>query len=55
MVVAAGTARLWDVAIPRHLLGAVCSIAGRALTRAQWAAYAPAEPYRPVCAARGGP
>ncbi len=43
-----GTATLWDVAFPRDLLGAVCSIAGRSLTRQEWATYVSA-PYLEGC------
>jgi len=45
-----GTARLWDVAFPRDLVGAVCAIAGdSSLTRAQWAAEVPSEPFEQTC------
>jgi WD40 repeat protein len=45
-----GTARLWDVAFPRDLVGAVCAIAGNSsLTRAQWAADVPSEPFEQTC------
>lgn len=44
-----GTARLLDVAFPRDLTGAACALAGRSLTRREWHAYVPAEPYRTVC------
>ena len=45
-----GTARLWDVAFPRDLVSAVCAIAGdSSLTRAQWTADAPSEPFEQTC------
>jgi WD40 repeat protein len=34
---------------PARWLAAACSIAGRDLTRAEWARYVPDEPYRRVC------
>ncbi|MGW4424539.1 WD40 repeat domain-containing protein, partial [Streptosporangium sp. NPDC004631] len=45
-----GTVRIWDVALPRDLLGAVCDIAGRSFTAEEWPRYIPGEPYRqPNC------
>ena len=45
-----GTARLWDVEFPHDLVGAVCAIAGdSSLTRAQWAADVPSEPFEQTC------
>jgi WD40 repeat protein len=45
-----GTARLWDVAFPRDLVDAACAIAGdNSLTRAQWAADVPSEPFEQTC------
>ena len=45
-----GTARLWDVAFARDPVSAVCAIAGdRSLTRAQWAADVPSEPFEQTC------
>ena len=44
-----GTATLWDVAFPHHLLGAMCSIAGRSLTRQEWSTLVPSEPYLRAC------
>jgi hypothetical protein len=42
--------RLWDVAFPRDLVAAACAMAGhRSLTRAQWAADVPSEPFEPTC------
>ena len=44
------SAQLWDVAFPRDLIGAACAIAGdTSLTRAQWAADVPSEPYEQTC------
>jgi WD domain, G-beta repeat/MTH538 TIR-like domain (DUF1863) len=44
------SAQLWDVAFPRDLIGAVCAIAGDiSLTRAQWAADVPSEPFEQTC------
>lgn len=39
---------LWDV-YPRSWVQRACSIAGRDLTRAEWAASLPDQPYRSVC------
>ena len=44
-----GTARLWDIAFPRDLPRAVCAIAGRSLTRAEWNTYAPTESFQRTC------
>ena len=44
-----GAARLWDIAFPRDLPRAVCAIAGRSLTRAEWNNYAPAESFQRAC------
>jgi WD40 repeat protein len=44
-----GTARLWETAFPVNLVDAACSITSRTLTRQEWAAYAPSEPYQKVC------
>ena len=44
-----GTVRLWGVTLPDDPLDAVCSIAGRSLTRQEWNTYISAEPYQPVC------
>ena len=44
-----GTATLWDVAFPHDLLGAMCSIAGRSLTRQEWSTLVPSEPYLRAC------
>jgi hypothetical protein len=44
------SAQLWDVAFPRDLIDAVCAIAGDTpLTREQWAADVPSEPYEQTC------
>ncbi len=52
-----GTVRLWNVATPSHSLAQtanlvryLCALAGRPLTRAEWARYVPHLPYQPVCA-----
>jgi len=44
-----GAARLWDIAFPRDLPRAVCAIAGRSLTRAEWNTYAPTESFQRTC------
>jgi len=51
-----GTVRLWNVATPSHsladatnLVRYLCALAGRPLTRAEWARYLPHVPYQPVC------
>ena len=50
------TIRLWNVATPGHILGDttnlvryLCALAGRPLTRAEWAQYLPNLPYQRVC------
>jgi hypothetical protein len=42
-------ATLWDVAFPRNLVNAVCSIAGGPLTRQNWSTYIPSAPYVRAC------
>ncbi len=42
-------ATLWDVTFPRDLLSAVCSIAGRPLTRQEWSTYIQSAPYVRAC------
>ena len=49
LVTAGGSIRLWNVAFPRDLLGAVCAIAGRSLTRQQWNTYVPSQPFQQAC------
>ncbi len=44
-----GTARLWAVGFPANLLGAVCAVAGTALTPAQWNLYVQSVSYQPTC------
>src|SRR5262249_20440366 len=51
-----GTVRLWNVATPSHsladttyLVRYLCALAGRPLTRAEWARYVPHLPYQRVC------
>jgi transcriptional regulator with XRE-family HTH domain len=51
-----GTVRLWSVATPSHSLGDttnlvryLCALAGRPLTRVEWARYLPHLPYQRVC------
>jgi WD40 repeat protein len=44
-----GNAQLWDVTLPGNLPSAVCSIAGRSLTRSEWSTYIGSEPFQPVC------
>ncbi|MFI0423533.1 hypothetical protein [Spongiactinospora sp. 9N601] len=46
---AGGSVRLWDMSLPSDPAAAVCTIAGRSLTRTEWAEYLPGEPYREVC------
>jgi hypothetical protein len=48
--------RLWNVTAPRHnvakttdLMRYLCALAGRSLTRAEWATYVPHLAYQPVC------
>jgi WD40 repeat protein len=48
-VSADGTARLWNVALPADPVAAVCAIAGRSLTRAEWKRYVPQEKYLKTC------
>ena len=50
------TVRLWNVAKPTqnladatHLMRYVCALAGRSLTRPQWAQYVPNLAYQTVC------
>ncbi len=44
------TVRFWDVTIPANISVAVCAIAGRSLTQAEWARYVPAGvKFRTVC------
>jgi WD40 repeat protein len=42
-------ASLWDVTFPRDLLGAVCALAGRPLTRQEWSTYLQSAPYVSAC------
>ena len=51
-----GTVRLWNTATPgqnlaetTNLVRYLCALAGRDLTRAEWARYVPHLPYQPVC------
>ncbi|WP_147312520.1 protein kinase domain-containing protein [Thermomonospora umbrina] len=45
-----GTVRRWNVAIPADPVAIACSIAGRTLTRTEWAQYvAPGIGYRDIC------
>jgi WD40 repeat protein len=46
---AEGTAALWGVGFPRDLLGTVCAIAGRPLTRQEWSTYIQTAPYIKGC------
>jgi len=43
-----GTARLWHTRLD-ELMELACNLAGRNLTRAEWAQYFPGEPYRKTC------
>ena len=38
----------WDTDLD-HTVEAVCRMAGRGLTREEWATYLPAQPYRDLC------
>jgi WD40 repeat protein len=40
---------LWDVAIPKNLVAAACSIAGGPLTHDEWNHYISAEPFQDIC------
>jgi WD40 repeat protein len=44
-----GTVQLWDVAYLTDLVPYLCASAGRSLTRAEWAGYAPGPAYRSIC------
>ncbi|MEV4382979.1 AAA family ATPase [Streptosporangium sp. NPDC049644] len=44
-----GTIRQWDIARPPDLLKAVCGLAQRPITAAEWELYVPGEAYIPVC------
>src|SRR5262249_11789065 len=39
---------MWDLR-PRRWVDAACVVAGRALTRTEWAQYMPGRPYKPAC------
>lgn len=41
--------RLWDIATPKNLVAAACSIAGGPLTQNEWNHYISAEPYQDIC------
>ncbi len=43
-----GRAYLWDIR-PASLAEHACDIAGRRLTRAEWAEFLPGRPYDPAC------
>jgi WD40 repeat protein len=43
-----GRAVLWDIR-PASLVRQACAVAGRRLTRAEWAEYLPGRPYDPAC------
>ncbi len=44
-----GTVQLWDVAYVHDIMPDLCASAGRSLTRAQWAPYAPDLAYQNIC------
>ncbi|GAA3626681.1 hypothetical protein GCM10022419_135160 [Nonomuraea rosea] len=44
-----GNITFWDITVPTDLIAAVCAIAGRSLTRAEWTQYVPEVGYRPTC------
>jgi len=41
--------RLWDVAYLVNVVPHLCALAGRSLTRAEWAQYAPGLAYQSIC------
>jgi len=43
------TVRLWDVAYLVNVVPHLCALAGRSLTRAEWARYVPGLAYQRVC------
>ena len=43
------TVRLWDVAYLVNVVPHLCALAGRSLTRAEWARYVPGLAYRRIC------
>ena len=43
------TVRLWDVADVVDIVPQLCASAGRSLTRAEWALYAPGPAYQNIC------
>ena len=44
-----GTVRLWDVAYLVNAGPHLCALAGRSLTRAEWARYVPGLAYQRIC------
>lgn len=44
-----GIIRLWNIAFPARLLQRACAIAGRSLTRSEWAFYLHSLPYQRTC------
>ena len=44
-----GAATLWDID-PARVRRFACQVAGREITREEWADLLPGRPYRPVCA-----
>jgi WD40 repeat protein len=45
----AGAVQMWNIAFPNDILKAVCTIAGRSLSRQEWNNYIPSEPFRHTC------
>ncbi|MEU1728338.1 WD40 repeat domain-containing protein [Nonomuraea sp. NPDC005692] len=45
------TIRAWNVSLPSDLEAAVCALAQRPISRAEWNLYVPGKPYVPTCAA----
>ena len=45
---AGGRAYVWDIR-PASLVRQACAVAGRRLTRAEWAAFLPGRAYAPAC------
>jgi WD40 repeat protein len=45
----AGAVQMWNIAFPNDIMNAVCTIAGRSLTRQEWNTYIPSEPFRYIC------
>ena len=44
-----GTVELWNITLPGNAMKAVCAIAGRSLTHAEWNTYIQPEPFQRIC------